>query len=94
MEAKQGETTRDRFREASTIWSEDECAPDAEDLDSAWLRIFGEPRPPREGCVSFDDEGDALVYEYPGGRFAQVGPPRCGWTEIRVAAAEQGSGGP
>jgi hypothetical protein len=83
-----------RIKDSTVIFSEDECAPDAESLDAAWKRIFGEPRP--KESIAFHDGGDCMSYEYPGGRFAQIGPPRCGWTEIRLAKsvarkyAEQG----
>ena len=65
------------------VFAEDECAPDAETLDRAWVRLFGQPRS-AETVLGTSDQVDAYVTVYASGRVAVVGPPRCGWTQIRV----------
>lgn len=72
----------DRYRTAKIVYSEDECARDGEFLDAAWRRLFSEVRPYE--AITTEDCGDTMIYEYPGGRFAQIGMPRGGMTEIRV----------
>jgi hypothetical protein len=43
------------FRKAKKLWEEDECAPDAEQYEAAWLRLFG---------VKFDQSTILMMVEY------------------------------
>lgn len=72
----------DLIKRGKKVFSEDECAPDAESTGAAWQRLFGEPVP--KECLVKEDHGDCMIFLYPQGRVLQVGPPKCGWNDIYV----------
>jgi len=56
------------------VWTEDDCAPDAESLSNAWLRLFNEPLETKK-ALKTKDVGDADLYYMPNGRVACVSYP-------------------
>lgn len=53
----------------TTVWREDDCAPDAESLDAAWRRLFGEPLDLSRALLTVDG-GDCTAHLFPVGRVA------------------------
>lgn len=52
-----------------SVWQEDDARPpDAETLQEAWSRIFGEPYPAHETVLARHDGGDADYFLFPGGK--------------------------
>lgn len=54
-------------------WSEDECLrhdPDAERIEAAWFRLFGEELPDDAQALAKYDGGDSFATLFPGGRVA------------------------
>jgi hypothetical protein len=73
----------EKSKSMKRVFTEDECAPDAESIGQAWRRLFGVERQD-EILVEKQDGGDCMVFLYASGRVAHIGPPRCGWTSIFV----------
>ena len=59
----------DKIVTGAGLWQEDECAPDAEDLASAWQRLFGVAFD-KKNALRVVDDGDAFIYEMVGGYIA------------------------
>lgn len=51
-------------RHARNVWTQDECAPDAETVDEAWLRMFGE-KSDTGNAVDVWDGGDWIGWLMP-----------------------------
>lgn len=64
----------EKIEEGAVLWAEDECAPDAESIYTAWKRLFGEALN-TENAVRVADYGDAMLYEMPGGYIATISYP-------------------
>jgi hypothetical protein len=66
------------LKRAKRVFSEDECAPDAESLSRALQRLHPDLSRP----VLEEDWGDCIVTLYCKGVLTTAGPPRCGWNDI------------
>lgn len=64
----------EKIEEGAVLWVEDECAPDAESIQAAWKRLFGEELDTSK-AVREADYGDAVLYEMPGGYVATMSYP-------------------